>query len=788
VRACVPAGLVAVLAMLALGSGPAAAAASAAGAAPGSTATCASGMSAMQAGNLPLAETIFGSMPQKSACARAGADLLEAWQLNKAGLGYAAPEYIERALEAEPTMTIPSAVLPMTVGPQGRALAETLQRDGYTGQARQLLLQVIENDPGIALDQADRVILGEVGPSALSRIWHFLINPIFLIVVALVLLFTPIIYLRLRRRLHFQPFDAGDEADAGPKPAEILRSLIRRELHRLAEESARLRDGQRLRIDQAGPYEDEFDLGSVLDSLPAAWKPLALATGALIKVTGSRSRLVTGMLLPMSSVIVEIRSINGVVKEMCTIKHQELGFPPPDLNILSQLALPAAAWIALTCYPEARLGGTRNWRSYVDFAAGCAWQAKGETKRARECYIRACNNPDNLAASVNLAALEQRAEYSDIPRDPASLPSYVRLSSLVEETSQMTEDLQWYRTRYLLSAGLRDVLDLGREEAKYATASANGHAPDPAMLELARRRAAELALELEKKIAEPGSLPVEFVAYGRAAALTLVARQVASTTSNLQEMFVDGTDKPDYNDNGAVARALRDVLDNAADDGTAERLVKFARSYCPLDDQAQYNLYRYHQTRASNLAKAIADWDVILGDAQQNFGTRPPRQIRDWEEQVLEWQSFLKKLYQEEVGEMRDYARQVLAAGDPALVERINAVRRLDPGDLEGLGDFSPGYLDGLRDGPREDEETRPVRRSSGLGPNTAPDAEPSSALSEEWSTEPPPTLPDSPRLGRHAAPVEEEDPEEEDPIEQEDPDEPDDPDDDNPDEPDSSS
>jgi len=269
----------------------------------------------------------------------------------------------------------------------------------------------------------------------------------------------------------------------------------------------------------------------------------------------------------------------------------------------------------------------------------------------------------------------------------------------------MTGDLQWYRTRYLLSAGLRDVLDLGPEEAKNATASSNGHAPDPTMpkpgetmLELARRRAAELALELEKKIAEPGSLPVEFVAYGRAAALTLVARQVASTTSNLQEMFVDGTNKPDYNDDGAVSRALRDVLANAADDGTAERLVKFARSYCPLDDQAQYNLYRYHQTRAKNLAKAIADWDVILGNTQQKFGGQLPREIRDWEEEVLEWQSFLKRLYHEEVGEMRDYARQVIEAGDPALVERIDAVRRLDPGDLEGLGDFEVGYPGSHRD------------------------------------------------------------------------------------------
>jgi len=672
----------------------------------GPSPTCAAGWAALTAGHLEQAKAIYDAVqPPGSACARAArsatADLLTARALNRVGYSTQAAEYLKRALEAEPTMPVPRDVLPATIGTQGRALAETLARDGFPGPAKQILLQVIENDPQITIESEDRVILGEANPSLASRAIHVLTSPLFLFAVVLLVLIVFSLNAKLRRSLHFQPFDAGDDASAGPGPTAILRSLIRRELHRLAEESARLRDGRKLRMNQAGPYEDQFDLGPVLDSLPSGWKPLALAVGTLMKGLGARSRLIGGMLLPTSAVILEIRTVNGVVKDMCTIKHHELGFPPSpsDQDILPQLAMPSAAWIALAHYPEATLGGTRDWRSYIDFAAGCAWQAKGDTNRARDCYVRACNNPDNLAARVNLAALEQRAECAVPQRDPASLPSYRRLSSLVRDTATMTGDLQWYRTRYLLSAGLRDVLDLSPNGTRYHPArpapddsgrhratSVNGHGPHPAppeqdetMIDLARRHAVELALELEEKIADRRGLPEAFVQYGRAAALTLVARQVDLRTGDLEKMLVDGTGRPDYTDGGAVRRALRNVLHNAADDGTAERLVGFVRSYCPIDDQAHYNLYRYHQTRASNLAAAIENWSVALRQARRRYGENPPGRVWTWAEDVTDWQKALASLYEAELSQMRECARKVEEGGDPVLIERLRITSQLEP-------------------------------------------------------------------------------------------------------------
>jgi hypothetical protein len=766
---------VAVLGVLALGIGPAAAIPRPAAASPSATPTrppsvtprpgpslrCAAGLSALEAGRLVQAETIYGSVvPRNSACARSGQsaalDLLEARAMIQAGYTSSASQYLEQAVQAEPAMSIPGDALPMTVGLQGREVAETLETDGLPVQARQVLVQVLENNPHTALDQEDRVILGEVSPPLGTQVKHVITNPFVLTGLVLALLFAFSLRARWRRRLHFQPFDAGDDADAGPGPTAILRSLIRKELHRLAEESARLRDGGQLRIDQAGPYEDQFDLGPVLDSLPSVWKPLALAADALLKGMGARSRLVCGMLLPTAAVILEMRTVQGVVKNMCTIKHKELGFPPPDQDILPQLALPAAVWIALTHYPDATLGGTRDWRSYVDFAAGCAWEDKGDMDRARECYTRACNYPDNLAARLNLAALELREECAVPQDDPSGLPSYQRLSSLLKDTAGRTGDLQWYRTRYLLSSGLRDIVDFGPDRAGnmsaaqngHAPASANGHAPDPAkprpgetLIDVARRNAAELALELERRIAERRGLPKSFVEYGRAAALTLVARQVDLKTPVLEDVMVERKDTPEYTDDGAVMRALRNVLDSAADVGTAERLVDFVRSYCPVDEQAQYNLYRYHQTRAKNLAAAIENWNIRLRKLRQDYGEHPPQRVWDWARDISEKQDRLGQLYDKELSQMRACAQQVEEAGDPVLIERLNAARRLDPEGAE------PRYRGGHRRERPAERESRPPWQAPDESPDTSyaalvPSAPDLPALAPE-SPEAGPTRPD---------------------------------------------
>jgi hypothetical protein len=679
----------ALLIVLALGTVPAAA-----GPRPSPAAqACAAGLAALNAGSLgPAMKTYNSVVPAGAACAKAGrtaaGDLLTAQALIRAGYAGDALTYVEKALDAEPTLVIPRDVLPPTVGPQGRALAESLEENGFPVQARQVLHQVIQNDAGIPLDPYDRAILGETSPPWYSRALHFMFNPLVpavLITVLILLLLVGGVLARLRRRLHFQPFTVGDGAAAGPETAGTLRTLIRRELHRLADEDTRLGDGRRLRLDQAGPYEDHFDLGPVLDGLSPAWKPAAAASGVLVKALPAKARLVSGTVLPGDAVILEISTVHGVAKRMCEIIHSEFDFPPSRQDVLHQLALPSAAWIALAHFPEARLGGTRDWRSYVAFAAGCAWQAQGNLGRARACYIRACDNPDNLAARINLAALDQNADYAAAPADPTILMSYQRLSELVQDTAHMTGDLQWYRTRYLMSAGLRDILDLAPDSAGRVTPvpSANGHHRRPAvpdrrdpdgpkpgetLIQLALRLAVQLALQLEREIAEPDSLPETFVAYGRAAALTLVASQVRRKTDDLAKVLIEPGDRLDYTSGGAVRKALASVLHDVPEDGIAERLVDFARVYCPLDDQAHYNLYRYHRTRAKILETAIDSW----------YRERPPTSIGQWSA----WKSDigdLKNRFEAELAQMKVAAQQVTQAGDSALIARVRAVSALDP-------------------------------------------------------------------------------------------------------------
>ena len=584
-----------------------------------------------------------------------------------------ADQDIQRALQAEPTLSIPADIMPATTGPQGQALAETLERDGYDAQAKQILLQVIEKDPGIQLDPQDQAILRQVGSSVESEIWHVIINPVFLAGFLIGLLVMLSLYSRLRRRLHFQPFDAGNDNDAGPGPAATLRELIRAEVHRLAAE-ARLADGRKLRLDQAGPYEADCDLGKVSDGMPDVWKPIVSVTGMIMKTIGSKARLVTGMLLPGGSVAMGMETVNGVVKHKSVIQNEELGFPPPDRDILAQLALPAAAWIILSYDPCARLGGTSQWESYVAFAAGYAWQEKGDMLRAKECYKRACNNPDNLAAAVNLAALEQREERQAQQVSPVDRQSYKRLSELVRNPYIPASDVQWYRSRYLLSTGLRDAWD--RPDGGIAVVPEPGQRD--AVYGEALRHAAELALELERKAAAPGSLPEPFVAYGRAAALTLVARQAVQTTSDLHKVVTDAAQVPEY-DEVSVRNALGNVLAGKPDVGTAERLMTFVRWHLPVDDQAQYNMYRFHRTRAANLAATIAGWDSLLADAERTYGASPPDHVRKWERDIQLWREGLAELREDEMVQMKEFADQVVAAQDPILAERVTTLREADP-------------------------------------------------------------------------------------------------------------
>ena len=321
------------------------------------------------------------------------------------------------------------------------------------------------------------IILGFVAAAAsgqrwLARGWRYATSPVgfttILTAVTVVLVLSVLVLTvagRFRQRLHFQEFNGADEETDSTGRSAVLRALMRAELHRLAEESARLPGERPLRLDQAGPYEDQYGgLDTITDGLGPQWKALSAATSMLISLIPSKARLVTGFLLGTPTLIGGIETIDGQREASATISCADHGFPPDPADDLAQLAVPAAAWVLLSCYPDAVLGGTGSWASYVAWAAGYAWEARGDLDRAKERYRAACADPHNLAASVNLAALEQLDEHASAAYDPSADPaqqvSYQRLSRIIAPGSGVTSNnLQWYRARDLLARDIRDRID-----------------------------------------------------------------------------------------------------------------------------------------------------------------------------------------------------------------------------------------------------------------------------------------------------------------------------------------
>ena len=649
---------------------------------------CVRGLDALRAGHLEVAVSRFAFVrPQNAACARLGltaaTDFLLARSLVAVGLDSAADSDIERALAAEPAMPVPSDVVPGTLGRAGIVLAEALNRDGFHDQAVQVLLRVIRNDPGIQIPGPARSILGHPW---YWHVWQFIWRNAPLLWAGLVLL-SLVLYGAWRRRLHFQPFTGSDERTASESLAGVLRARIRAELHRLVQEMPSLPDGRRMRLDQAGPYEQVYDIGKVAESLPSVWKALAGATGQLAQQLGSRSKLVTGVLLPNTAVALGIETVNGRVEDMGVIEFAKLGFPDDRQGNLAQLALPSAAWILLARYPSLTLGGTTNWASWVAFAAGCEWQQRGDLQQAMTLYEQACRDPSNTAAAVNLAALEQLSEAANGYGDPASRPSHQRLRGLVKKVAP--EDLQWYRSRYLFSMGVRDVLDSGSPPP-------NGHGsarPGPSVIVTeAKDLAAELAIRLDE-LRGALNLPWEFLEYGRAAALTLLARQVIPRTTQLPDVLstqldeVFGTDTaiPEFTD-ANIGAQLRRIASGSAK-GDPERLVKYARTRLRLDDQARYNLLRYHRTRATICYVAYQRYRTALASA-----LIAPENYR-WRQRVSVWMRLLGQQYRAECVRAGGYGEQIRAAADPVLRGQLDILDPLPPqiSDEEGGSDDSRG-------------------------------------------------------------------------------------------------
>jgi hypothetical protein len=513
---------------------------------------------------------------------------------------------------------------------------------------------------------------------------HLAENPFTYLIPVLLLFFIQRIWSLTRPRLCFSEFATGDDAVPGPEPAARLRALTRVEVHRLAA-IAQLPDGRPLRFDLAGPYDDHYDLGSLSDGLPPVWKQVVTLLGLMISGCGSKARVVTGVVLPQEQVVLGIETIHGGVRRTDTLRAEDVNFfPDQQQDGLARLALPSAAWIILEGYPGATLGGTPDWRSYITFAAAHAWQNRGGTRdgsEARRLYARACQDPRNTAAAVNLAALEQldeREAGTEYP-DPAQRPSARRLARVVDLTAERraadpqaaasSPDLQWFRARYLLSSSLRD--DVDRWRASTGRHAAIGQGADEQASEDAASAAlgyaAELAIALED---ERANLPSDFIRFGRAAALTLVARQAFPpvTSTSADQIAVAGQDLSDFSEAGLRA-ALRSLRDGKAKPGTAERLVRYVRTNLPTDDQTEYNMVWYQLTRARILRTAFGRWDGALN---RQSGPDQDEVVRlkkaEYRGKVQRWQQMLARQYVIAEREARASRARVERGADPILI------------------------------------------------------------------------------------------------------------------------
>jgi hypothetical protein len=688
-----------------------------AGAATAPSDRCLNAQQVLEAGRYQLASTLYTDDTDRTAtlaCGRAGlvatSALSAAGQLLSAGLTGQAGAEIARALDEVPLLRLPADLASVSTSQQDEALAETLYADGFHAQAVSILQRAISADPSFSrsLNPEAKNILGLIPQSWYVRIWHVISSPE-VIVAWLVVLAALVngIWQQFRRRLYLQHFTALEGIDPGGTLAVMLRSLTREELGRLARDSARSPGGRRLRLHLAGPYDDrnKIDLGPLAGTLSAPMQQLYQVITLLTSWLGSRSRLVTGTLHSHTSVDVALERIGGKDQHSKVIDSDAFGFPgdrdfrprsgPPQpvdqlrskptdhRSRIQQLALAAAAWIILERYRRRKinLGGTTDWESYVAFVAGCTWEAAGTSNwhrdRARNCYLRARGDPANTAAAINLAAMLLADDVKSKTQLPIqTLRWYQMLTAIVETPDRRrflvfrrARTLQWYRARYLLAMGLRDFMEAvqpAREVRNYFE-------------DRARELTADVAIELEKHARSPRWLPRDFVNYGRTAAISLLARQVMTWTTDPGQV-VTTSRSPGFTKE-TIRGALRAIRDGAFDRDTSAKLAEFASTgNLEVDDQSEYQLARYRRRRYEICVTAIESYDLALKD---NAERRDTPILNKWRDGVRRYQDLLEEQAQEELIQAKRYQREVEEAGDPFLapeIERLPELERAPPG------------------------------------------------------------------------------------------------------------
>ena len=690
------------------------------GAAVAATSLCAHPNALLQAGDYTTAYAAYAAVkPADANCARQGmaaaGALQAASQLISVGLVTEADAEIVRAVEADPTVTLPASLLTKTIAGRAIALAETLNADGFHQQAVQILLFVTEVHARGPLDPAAQAILTPPGEPLWASVGHGIVSYALswegLVILAVLLVVGLTYYPLTRRRLHLQPFTL-EGADTGAD-AEHLRDRVRDELQRLAVEHARTDKGHRLRIDIAGPYDEPLDIGSVVDNAPEHLKFIGSLIGLLLKRYPklSRPRLVTGALYPGIAVSMGIQTVDKTEQCRVTIEHKHLGFPPVSPSATSpvaaryaQLALPAAAWVILNRYDKYTLGGTRSLDSFTKFAVGYAWQQQDDPDEAERYYLQARDaDPRNTAAAVNLARLWQQRDIlvgTAFPDDPRWRDL---LRWVTKATRLRTGDLQWYRSRYLLSLGLAD-----RDK------------PDQSPVEAEERKqalglAVGLAIEIMEQLKNPDAdVPKEFLENSQGPALALAVSQMIPSTETVDEVVTMGF-VPDDVTGDDVLRELKKTRDSGS--GTPEVLVPFIEA-CPPDDEIDYNLYRYQLNRQQACQEAIASLegelreageqalaetgttDTIFDGQQGDFypGEEGDTRALQRPGSRNERQRALRTRLEEATGAARDantalnrYAERLSRSADPVLRARIAALTRAerphdDPDGPDGQG------------------------------------------------------------------------------------------------------
>jgi hypothetical protein len=671
----------------------------------------------LKAGNYVAALAAYSAVtPAGATCAQQGTTaagaLLAANELISRGQPGPADDDIAKAADADPMVIPQGGVLYPAVAQHAITLAETLQADGSHQQAVQVLLFVIDNEPGVPLDPAATAILAPPGESFWTRIRPlFLSWPGFTSLVTFALLVL-LVRERSRRRLHLQPF-ALDGAASSVDP-EAFRGRVRDELRRLAAEAIRTGGKRRPRIDIAGPYDDRVPLAALIDQ----GGPQAQFIKALLDVLYelfprlSVPRLVSGTLLPDATIRMSIQTLDMVERDATKIEYEKLdvrklGVPQAAASAAADprydlLALPAAAWVIFRWYKRWTLGGTRDFESFSLFALGRAWEDLGRLGEAEQCYLAALGKDKaNLGAKVNLARLRQRNGPAD--RSAASADdSWVRLlEEIAKATRRRRRRLQWHQSRYLLSLGLADF---------------GGPRVTPqrlAEVKKARRLAVNLALRIEKQRRRPrwiswvrwvgqarwvgrGDSSREFFDNLRGPALALAASQlIPDPATSTVEAVADAVAASvaagaaaERDKDGTIIRTLKEARRGRG--VQPDVLATVAEAQSPRDDEVAYNLYRYQHWRRQACRWAITEINRKLSQSLQS-GSPAEREKLSVRKRDLEAAS------QDASAKMGRYREQLSATEDSVLRRRFSVFQEF--GDAGGtltrydLGPLRPEEL-----------------------------------------------------------------------------------------------